>query len=368
MPITTSTENFTTAERIRYARHFTLPGFGEESQQRLKNSSVLVVGAGGLGSPLLLYLAAAGVGRIGIVDPDRVDVSNLQRQVLYTHEDVGQLKVEVAKRRVQAMNRHIQVEAYPVQLTRDNALELIGRYDVVADGTDNFPARYLVNDACVLAGKVNVYASVFRYEGQVSVFNFPGPDGARGVQYRDLFPTPPPPGLVPDCATGGVLGVLPGIIGSIQASEVIKVLSGAGEPLAGRLLVLDTATMATRILKLHRNPGLQPVTELIDYEDFCGINTAVPGISAATFRQWQTNGVEFQLIDVREPVEFAVENLGGVLIPLGDLENRVQEIARDKAVVVLCQSGRRSATAVEWLITRGFRNVYNLEGGLEAVS
>lgn len=357
---------FTPDERQRYARHFALPGFGEAGQRRLKEGSVLVVGAGGLGSPVLLYLAAAGVGRIGIVDPDRVDASNLQRQVLYTLADVGELKAEAARLRLLTLNPHIQVDAYPLRLTRHNALDLIAQYDVVADGTDNFPTRYLVNDACVLAGKVNVYASIFRYEGQVSVFNYPGPDGQRGVQYRDLFPTPPPPGLVPDCATGGVLGVLPGIIGSLQATEVIKVLSATGEPLAGRLLVLDAATMLTRVLKLHRNPDLMPPAELIDYEEFCGLQSNVPSVSPAELRHWQDEGIPFQLIDVRERDEYKAVNLGGKLIPLGELPGRLDEVPRDQTVVLLCQSGQRSARATALLIEAGFTAVYNLEGGLEA--
>ena len=240
--------DFSKQELARYARHFALPDFGMEGQKRLKNSSVLVVGAGGLGSPMLLYLAAAGVGRIGIIDPDVVDMSNLHRQILYNVADIGKSKAEMAREKLLAMNPHITIDAFQMSLTRDNALDLVAQYDIVADGTDNFQTRYLVNDACVLTGKVNVYASIFRFEGQVSVFNVTK-NGERGVNYRDIFPSPPPPGLVPDCAEGGVLGVLPGIIGSMQASEVIKVLTGIGEPLAGRLFIFDAASFTTRVLK-----------------------------------------------------------------------------------------------------------------------
>jgi sulfur-carrier protein adenylyltransferase/sulfurtransferase len=317
----------------------------------------------------LQYLAAAGVGRIGIVDADTVDVSNLQRQVLYTTDDVGEPKAEVARQRLLALNPHLDIRAYPVRFVRENALDLVRDYDIVADGTDNFPTRYLANDACVLAGKVNVYASVFRFEGQVSVFNLPGPEGERGVQYRDLYPVPPPPGLVPDCAEGGVLGVLPGIIGAVQALEVIKVLAGVGEPLAGRLLVMDTASMLTRVLKIKKNEDLIPPTELIDYELFCGISLPenAPVIRAITpkgFLDWRAGGVDFQLVDVREPQEYALRNLGGLLIPLGTLRDNAGLVARDKPVVLHCQSGKRSAQAFVLLEEMGYDNLYNLEGGL----
>jgi sulfur-carrier protein adenylyltransferase/sulfurtransferase len=362
---------FTQQESVRYARHFVLPGFGPEGQERLKNGRVLVVGAGGLGSPLLQYLAAAGVGRIGIVDADTVDISNLQRQVLYKTDDLGEPKAEVARQRLCALNPHLDIRAYPVRFTRENALDLLRDYDIVADGTDNFPTRYLVNDACVLAGKINVFASVFRFEGQVAVFNLPDPGGERGVQYRDLYPAPPPPGLVPDCAEGGVLGVLPGIIGAIQALEVIKVLAGVGEPLAGRLLVMDSANMLTRVLKIKKNPDLIPPAELIDYEIFCGVSPAdaassVRGITPAVFREWQASGVDFQLVDVREPHERALSSLGGLFIPLGLLSDHTDLIARDKPVVLHCQSGKRSARAFRLLEQSGFQNLYNLEGGMTA--
>jgi sulfur-carrier protein adenylyltransferase/sulfurtransferase len=367
--------DFSRAELARYARHFVLPEFGMEGQWRLKNSSVLVVGAGGLGCPMLLYLAAAGVGRIGIVDPDRVDDSNLQRQVLYTTSDVGKYKVEAAKERLLSLNPHIQIETYSFGLTSANALKIIELYDLVADGTDNFPTRYLVNDACVLQGKVNVYASIFRFEGQVSVFNFSKNKEERGVNYRDIFPTPPPPGLVPDCAEGGVLGVLPGIIGSMQASEVIKILSGVGEPLAGRLFIFDAADFTTRVLKLSKNPNYQPITELIDYDMFCGLKTEkiaentegpLSEISVQELVKWRTQNIDFQLVDVRESYEYEAANIGGALIPLSILANNLDIISKEKPVVVHCKSGARSTKAIELLKSHGFTNLINLKGGILA--
>lgn len=361
------------AELSRYARHLALPDFGAAGQRRLKAGSVLVVGAGGLGSPALLYLAAAGVGRIGIVDFDVVDESNLQRQVLYTVDDVGQPKAEVAARRLKALNPYIDVTVYRTQLNTENALELISGYDVVADGTDNFPTRYLVNDACVLAGKVNVYASIFRFEGQVSVFNFLHPDGSRGPNYRDLFPEPPPPGLVPNCAEGGVLGVLPGIVGSLQANEVIKVLAGVGEPLAGRLFLFDAATFTTRTLRIRKNPDVR-ITELINYEQFCGLVPAeteapVRTITVTALREMMDRGEDFQLIDVREPYEYDIANLNGELIPLGNISVNAGRLSRDKPVVIHCRSGKRSADAIRELQKKfGFTNLLNLEGGILAWS
>ena len=360
-------ENFSKEELARYARHFVLPEFGIEGQKRLKNGSVLVVGAGGLGCPMLLYLAAAGVGRIGIIDADRVDDSNLQRQVLYTTQDVGKYKAEAAKERLLALNPHIQIEAFTTHFTRENALEIIENYDIVADGTDNFPTRYLVNDAAVLRGKVNVYASIFRFEGQVSVFNYSKMGGERGVQYRDLFPTPPPPGLVPDCAEGGVLGVLPGIIGSMQASEVIKILSGVGEPLAGRLFIFDAASFTTRVLKVSKNPNLVVPRALIDYDMFCGIKKANVGeISVFELKKMMDEKADFQLIDVREAYEYEVSNLGGTLIPLSILSENMDKIATNKTVVVHCKSGARSAKAIAILEEHGFKDLLNLAGGIVA--
>ncbi|MEM1320759.1 MAG: molybdopterin-synthase adenylyltransferase MoeB [Bacteroidota bacterium] len=360
-------------EMARYSRHIAIPEFNIAGQQKLKAARVLVIGSGGLGSPLLLYLAAAGVGHLGIVDFDVVDESNLQRQVLFTVDDVGQSKSETAKRRLEALNPYIDIKVYNTMFTKDNALELIKDYDVVADGTDNFPTRYLVNDACVLAGKVNVYASIFRFEGQVSVFNYPDENGGRGPNYRDLFPEPPPPGLVPNCAEGGVLGVLPGIIGSLQASEVIKVVTGVGEPLSGRLFLFDAASFTTRTLKVTKNPNTK-IEALINYEQFCGIapaeeQEAVKEISVQDFQQLQETGADFQLIDVREPYEYDIANLRGKLIPLGQIGGAAALIARDKQVIVHCRSGKRSADAIRELQSLyGFDNLYNLSGGILAYS
>ncbi|RMG77788.1 MAG: molybdopterin-synthase adenylyltransferase MoeB, partial [Bacteroidetes bacterium] len=301
-------------EMARYARHIAIPEFNVEGQKKLKAAKVLVIGSGGLGSPVLLYLAAAGVGHLGIVDFDVVDDSNLQRQVLFTVDDVGKSKAETAKKRLLALNPHLKITVHNERFTKDNALDLVRQYDVVADGTDNFPTRYLVNDACVLAGKVNVYASIFRFEGQVSVFNYLHADGSRGPNYRDMFPEPPPPGLVPNCAEGGVLGVLPGIIGSMQACEVIKVITGVGEPLAGRIFLFDAASFTTRILKVSKNPDTK-ITELINYDQFCGIapaeNTPVKEITVRELYEMQVQGDDFQLIDVREPYEYEIANLQG---------------------------------------------------------
>lgn len=367
---------FSSAELTRYNRHLLLPGFGVEAQEKLKAARVLVVGSGGLGSPLLLYLAAAGVGTLGIVDFDVVDDSNLQRQVLFGQQDIGQLKVNAAKSRLAALNPHIDIRTYPVQLNRDNAIDIIRDYEVVADGTDNFPTRYLVNDACVLQGKTNVYAAVFRFEGQVSVFNYTDKTGMLGPNYRDLYPTPPEPGLVPSCAEGGVLGVLPGIMGSLQASEVIKVVTGLGEPLSGRLFLFDALSFETRTIKFKRredNPlnGKSPViTELIDYELFCGLKTAeesVKEITAQELLDWQARGESFQLIDVREPREYQATNIGAELIPLSTVTANAARFSRNVKVVVHCHSGLRSAQAIRDLENRfGFDNLYNLKGGILA--
>ncbi len=361
------------AELARYARHIAIPEFGLPGQLKLKAAKVLVIGSGGLGSPVLLYLAAAGVGTLGIVDFDTVDDSNLQRQVLFTVSDLGKSKAETAKIRLEALNPHINIIVYKIRFTTENALDLVSQYDVVADGTDNFPTRYLVNDACVLAGKVNVYASIFQFEGQVSVFNYPNADGTRGPNYRDMFPEPPPPGLVPNCAEGGVLGVLPGIIGSMQACEVIKVVTGVGEPLAGRLFLFDAASFTTRILKVGKSPDTR-ITELIDYEQFCGIESPkeqrpVKEITVQELYDWQTQGTDFQLIDVREPHEYAIAEIGGELIPLATVVGAAARIARNKPVVVHCRSGVRSANAIRELEALfNFDNLYNLKGGILAWS
>jgi len=362
---------FSKAELERYSRHLILPEFNIAGQRKLKSSKVLVVGTGGLGSPLLLYLAAAGVGSIGIVDFDVVDESNLQRQVLFTVDDVGTPKVDAAKRKLLALNPHIQIATYNIRLTSQNALEIIEPYDVVADGTDNFPTRYLVNDACVMLGKTNVYASIFRFEGQLSVFNYLDKDGDRGPTYRDLFPTPPPPGLVPSCAEGGVIGVLPGILGSLQANEVIKVVSGVGDPLAGRLFLIDTLSFETRTLKINKSELTPVIDQLIDYEMFCGISdqsvSNVNEISVNELRDKIDRHEKFQLIDVREPYEYEIANIGGELMPLGQLDQFVRQIDKDKTVILYCKVGERSARAIEYLQdNHGFKNLYNLKGGITA--
>lgn len=362
--------SFNKEELNRYARHFAIPEFGLDGQEKLKQSKVLVVGAGGLGSPVLLYLAAAGVGKIGIVDFDVVDLSNLQRQVLYKVDDIGQSKAQLAKKRLLEMNPHIEVQVYQEAFTRENAIELVSQYDVVADGTDNFPTRYLVNDACVLAGKVNVYASIFRFEGQVSVFNLPAEDGTRGPNYRDLFPEPPPPDMVPNCAEGGVLGVLPGIIGSLQASEVIKVLTGVGTPLSGRLFLFDAAAFSTRVLKFPINPNLQ-IKELIDYEEFCGIPKPQQAmqdfdISVQQLDILSKNGEDFVLLDVREEYEYEADQMGGQLIPLASLPANIHQLNKQQTIIVHCRSGQRSKKAANFLQEQGFAQVHNLLGGILA--
>ena len=367
---------FSKEELARYDRHIIIPEFGLEAQKKLKAAKVLVIGSGGLGSPSLLYLAAAGVGTIGIVDFDVVDDSNLQRQVLFGVDEVGKLKTEAARDRLEALNPYIDIVVHNVKLTSENALSIIRNYDVVADGTDNFPTRYLVNDACVLLGKTNVFASIFQFEGQVSVFNYIDAKGEAGPNYRDLYPTPPPPGLVPSCAEGGVLGVLPGIIGSLQALEVIKVVTGVGDILSGRFFIFDALTFETRTFKIKRNAanplnGANPVIkELIDYEQFCGLKTVekpVKEISVKELYDLQVTGEPFQLIDVREPHEYDIVNIGGELIPLGTIGKNADRIARDKKVIVQCKVGGRSAKAIRELEDKfGFDNLYNLKGGILA--
>ncbi len=372
---------FSKEELERYSRHIIIPEFNIEGQRKLKQARVLVVGTGGLGSPLLLYLTAAGVGTIGIVDFDIVDKSNLQRQVLFTTADVGRPKVEAAKERLEALNPFVKFEIFNTRIDSSNALEIISNFDVVADGTDNFPTRYLVNDACVLANKVNVFASIFRFEGQASVFNFLFPDGTRGPNYRDLFPTPPPAGLVPSCAEGGVIGVLPGILGSLQANEVIKVISGVGTPLAGKLFQFDAADFKTRIFKITKDPdnpisGVNPtLTELIDYEQFCSLdlNPSVQKqadkqheISVRELHEWIQSGEDFQLIDVREPYEYDIAHIGGTLIPKGEILKHLDLIDRNKNVVIYCRSGRRSQDVIDLLEESGIHNLKNLKGGILA--
>lgn len=368
---------FSKAELARYDRHIIIPDFGLAAQQKLKAAKVLVIGSGGLGSPLLLYLAAAGVGTIGIVEFDVVDDSNLQRQVLFGKNDVGRAKARAAKSRLQALNPHIKIQLHNTRLTSENALQIVKKYDVVADGTDNFPTRYLVNDACVLLGKTNVYASIFQFDGQVSVFNYRDADGVLGPNYRDLYPTPPPPGLVPSCAEGGVLGVLPGIVGSMQANEVIKVITGVGTPLSGRLFLFDALNFETRTFNIKRradNPlnGDNPsITQLIDYEFFCGLKNPdekpIKEITVETFLKWQALGEPYQLIDVREPNEYENANIGGLLLPLGTVTEHADQLRRDVKVVVHCRSGVRSAKAIRALEGQyGLDNLYNLKGGILA--
>ena len=361
----------------RYSRHLIMPEVGMDGQRKLKSSSVVLIGAGGLGSPLAMYLAAAGVGRIGIVDFDVVDSSNLQRQVAYSTADIGKPKLKALQERITGINPNVHVETYGTQLTSDNALEILKDYDVIIDGTDNFPTRYLVNDASVLLGKPNVYGSIFRFEGQASVFY-----AKEGPCYRCLYPEPPPPGLVPSCAEGGVLGVLPGIVGTIQATEAIKLIVGQGKPLIGRLLLFDALTMKFRELKLRKNPacpvcGDKPtIHELIDYEAFCGVEP--PPTNGKSMRQWEITPEELKakldrkddvfILDVREPHEVEICNIGGYLIPLGELPNRMNELDSSKEIVAYCHTGRRSQRAVEFLREAGFKKIKNLVGGIEAWS
>ncbi len=368
---------FTKEELARYNRHIIIPGFGMEAQLKLKAAKVLVIGSGGLGSPVLLYLAAAGVGTLGIVDFDVVDDSNLQRQVLFGVDEIGKPKVEAAKRRLEALNPYIRIQLHNTHINSQNALDIIKDYDVIADGTDNFPTRYLVNDAAVLLGKPNVYASIFQFEGQVSVFNYRDSQGKPGPNYRDLYPTPPPPGLVPSCAEGGVLGVLPGIIGSLQALEVIKVITGVGETLSGRFYIFDALNFENRTFTIkprEDNPvnGKNPtITALIDYEQFCGMRAVeekqLKEITAKELYDLQVKGDPFQIIDVREPHEYDIVNIGAELIPLGTIADNSDRIDRDKKVIVHCKMGGRSAKAIRELEEKfGFTNLYNLKGGILA--
>jgi adenylyltransferase/sulfurtransferase len=361
-------------EILRYSRHLIMPEVGMAGQQKLKAARVLCIGAGGLGSPLALYLAAAGVGTLGLVDFDVVDFTNLQRQIIHTTNDVGRPKLDSAAEKLTAMNPFIQVRKFETKLTSANALDIFRQFDIVADGTDNFPTRYLVNDACVLTGKPNVYASIFRFEGQASVFA-----AERGPCYRCLYPEPPPPGLVPSCAEGGVLGILPGLLGVIQATEVIKLILGSGEPLIGRLLLVDALAMRFRELRLRKNPECpvcganRTIRELIDYNQFCGIRgesqeasltSAVPEIRPEELKAKLDAGDDIFILDVREPHEYQICNIGGHLIPLGDLPARMNELDSSREIVVHCRSGVRSAKAVTLLRQAGFGKVTNLAGGI----
>jgi len=361
-------------EFLRYGRHLIIPEVGLEGQRKLKSASVLIVGAGGLGSPLAFYLTAAGVGRIGIVDFDVVDLSNLQRQIIHTTKDVGRSKLESAREKLKALNPNVKIETYEMRLTSENALDVIKNYDIVVDGTDNFPTRYLVNDACVFLKKPNVYGSIFRFEGQVSVFY-----ADRGPCYRCLYKEPPPPGLVPSCAEGGVLGVLPGIIGTIQALETIKLILGIGEPLIGKLLLFDALKMKFRELNLRKDPecpvcGENPtIKELIDYEAFCGITPeqilreSGLEVTPEELKAKLENGEDIILIDVREPVEYEINRIeGSRLIPLSKLPEKVNELDQTREIILYCKMGGRSARAVQLLRELGFTRVKNLAGGIDA--
>ncbi|HEX3319244.1 MAG TPA: molybdopterin-synthase adenylyltransferase MoeB [Terriglobales bacterium] len=373
-PVKPEASTLSNDEILRYSRHLIMPEVGMEGQQKLKAARVLCIGAGGLGSPLALYLAAAGVGTLGIVDFDVVDYTNLQRQIIHSTSDVGRPKLESAAEKLKAINPFLNLKTFNTRLSSENALELFREFDIVADGTDNFPTRYLVNDACVLTGKPNVYGSIFRFEGQASVFAT-----EEGPCYRCLYPEPPPPGLVPSCAEGGVLGILPGLVGVMQATETIKLILGAGDPLIGRLLLIDALGMKFRELKLRKNPdcpacGTHPtITKLIDYNEFCGIrgeekavDTAVPQIQVEELKRRLDAGDDLFVLDVREPHEYQICNIGGYLIPLGDLPKRVHELDSSKEIVAHCRSGVRSGKAADFLRQAGFKKVHNLAGGILA--
>jgi molybdopterin/thiamine biosynthesis adenylyltransferase/rhodanese-related sulfurtransferase len=371
IPVTLSKD-----EILRYSRHLIMPEVGMEGQQKLKAARVLCIGTGGLGSPLALYLAAAGVGTLGLVDFDVVDYTNLQRQIIHTTADVGRKKIDSATDKLTAINPYLNLRTFDTRLSSENALELFRDFDIIADGTDNFPTRYLVNDACVLTGKPNVYGSIFRFEGQASVFATED-----GPCYRCLYPEPPPPGLVPSCAEGGVLGILPGLVGVMQATEVIKLILGIGDPLIGRLLLIDALGMKFRELKLRKNPdcpvcGTHPtLTKLIDYNEFCGIRgeekpvaNGVPEIQVEELKRRLDAKEDIFVLDVREPHEYQICNIGGHLIPLNDLPKRVNELDSSREIVVHCKMGGRSAKAVAFLQQSGFTKVHNLAGGITAWS
>jgi adenylyltransferase/sulfurtransferase len=379
MLLTESTPALSREELARYHRHLTLPEVGVEGQRRLKNARVLLIGAGGLGSPAALYLAAAGVGTIGLVDFDAVDASNLQRQILHGTRDVGRPKTDSARDRLHDINPHVRLETHETRLASDNALDVVRGYEIVVDGSDNFQTRYLVNDACVILGTPYVYGSIIRFEGQASVFGAPD-----GPCYRCLFREPPPAGLVPNCAEGGVLGVLPGMVGTIQATEAIKLILGIGEPLVGRLLLVDALRMRFRTIELRRDPacpacGTREITSLIDYEAFCGPGSGPDGAAAAAsgggaaaeeitpgeLAAWLERGENVQLIDVREPYEFEIARIPGArLIPLGSLGETVATLDPRRETVVYCHHGMRSAAAAGLLRKAGFRSVLNLAGGI----
>jgi sulfur-carrier protein adenylyltransferase/sulfurtransferase len=372
MSETTNPASLNKEEILRYSRHLIMPEVAMEGQQKLKAARVLCVGTGGLGSPLALYLAAAGVGTLGIVDFDVVDYTNLQRQVIHHTKDVGRRKLDSASEKIAALNPFVDIKRFDTMLTSANAVEIFKDFDIIADGTDNFATRYLVNDACILSGKPNVYASIFRFEGQASVFGVED-----GPCYRCLYPEPPPPGLVPSCAEGGVLGVLPGLLGIIQATEVIKLILGSGDPLVGRLLLVDALGMKFSELKIRKDPdcpvcGANPtVKELIDYEQFCGVRGEEQSVAAGAseitpieLKKRLDSGEDIFILDVREPHEYEICNLQGHLIPLGELPKRVQELDPNREIVAHCKGGVRSAKAVAFLQEAGFKNVVNLSGGI----
>jgi sulfur-carrier protein adenylyltransferase/sulfurtransferase len=364
-------------EIARYSRHLIMPEVALDGQKKLKQARVLTIGAGGLGAPLAMYLAAAGVGTLGIVDFDVVDESNLQRQIIHGTSDVGRPKMESARDRINDINPNVNVEGFEEPLSSENALDIFKDFDIIVDGTDNFPTRYLVNDASVLLGKPNVYGSIFRFEGQASVFY-----AEEGPCYRCLYPEPPPPGLVPSCAEGGVLGILPAAIGTIQATETVKLILGIGEPLIGRLLLYDALGMSFREMKLRKDPncpvcGENPtVTELIDYQEFCGIPQAaaqeqeneIPEVTVGELKKRLDNGEGLSVLDVREPHEYEVANIGARLIPLGELPDRLEELDKDAPLAVHCKTGGRSAKAVKILQDAGFQNAFNVQGGITAWS
>jgi adenylyltransferase/sulfurtransferase len=383
-PMPTITEpaalpELSTDDLSRYSRHLILPEVGMEGQRRLKAARVLCVGTGGLGSPLAFYLAAAGIGTLGLVDFDVVDASNLQRQIIHSTKDIGRKKLDSAEEKLVALNPALNVVKHDTMLSSGNALDILKDYDIVADGTDNFPTRYLVNDACVLLGKPNVYGSIFRFEGQASVFAT-----EQGPCYRCLYPEPPPPGLVPSCAEGGVLGILPGLVGVIQATEAIKLILGKGDSLIGRLLLVDALNMRFRELKLRKNPecpvcGTNPtVTALIDYDHFCGIipetpqeknlKNGIPQLTVKELKARMDSGEDVFLLDVREPYEFQIAQIGGKLIPQNDVPQRLAEIPRDREIVIHCRSGARSQRIAEFLKQSGYTQVANLAGGILAWS
>ncbi|MEX0680316.1 MAG: molybdopterin-synthase adenylyltransferase MoeB [Balneolales bacterium] len=371
--------NLSKAEIRYYGRHLTLEEIGLNGQKKLKSARVLVVGAGGLGIPVLQYLTAAGVGQIGIIDFDQVEIHNLHRQILFDTSDVGRLKAEVAKTRLEKLNPYIRIDAIHEKLTSDNSLEIFGNYDVIVDCTDNFPARYLINDTCLMLNLPFIYGSIYKFEGQLSVFNFVDDDGRRGPNYRDLYPEPPPVGLVPNCAEAGVLGVLPGIIGCLQANEAIKLITGTGSILNSKLLLFDALSLDTQVIKIPhiRNKKHAVPKKLIDYDAFCGhgpqhsSTTDVMDIAEISYEEaikLKDQNSPIQWIDVREPHEHQVANLGGLLIPLRELPLRVDEINRENKVIIYCQSGRRSADAIRYLEKEHNRtNLYNLKGGMVQV-